>query len=124
MALGPAAMRDGAGTLRYRVTFAERDTTSDEYGNPSTGWVTRFTVAANIIARLGGEAVEAARLAGRQPVTIRVRKSPDTIKITTDWKATDQNGTEYNIRTAIDPSIGTSNHGYYIDMLAETGVAV
>ena len=93
MALGPAAMRDGAGTLRYRVTFAERNTTSDEYGNPSTGWVNRCTVAANIIARLGGEAVEAARLAGRQPVTIRVRKSPETARITTDWKAIDQNGT-------------------------------
>ena len=124
MALGPAAMRDGAGTLRYRVTFAERNTTSDEYGNPSTGWVNRCTVAANIIARLGGEAVEAARLAGRQPVTIRVRKSPETERIKTDWKAVDQNGTEYNIRTAIDPSIGTPDRGYYIDMLAETGVAV
>ena len=114
----------GAGDLRYRVTFAERDTVNDEYGNPSTGWIDRFTVSANIIAKLGGEAVDAARLAGRQPVVIRVRKSPDTVQITTDWKATDDAGHEYNIRTAIDPLIGDSNHGIWIEMAAETGVAV
>jgi len=118
------AVADGAGVLRYRVTFSERDTTSDEYGNPTTGWIDRFTVAAGIFPRLGGEAVDAARLAGRQPVVIRVRKSPDTRKITVDWKATDQNGAEYNVRTAIDPLLGDSRHGFYIDMLAETGVAV
>jgi SPP1 family predicted phage head-tail adaptor len=124
MPSGLAAVNDGAGTLRHRVTFAERNTTQDEYGNPSTGWVDRCTVFAGIFPRLGGEAVDAARLAGRQPVVIRVRKSPDTKRITTDWKATDQAGKEYNIRTAIDPLLGDGAHGFYIDMLAETGVAV
>jgi SPP1 family predicted phage head-tail adaptor len=114
----------GAGDLRYRVTFAERDAVEDEYGNVTTGWTDRFTVSANIIAKLGGEAVDAARLAGRQPVVIRVRKSPDTRRITTDWKATDGEGREYNIRTAIDPLIGDSRHGLWIEMIAETGVAV
>jgi head-tail adaptor len=114
----------GAGDLRYRVTFAERDSVEDEYGNVTTGWIDRFTVSANIIAKLGGEAVDAARLAGRQPVVIRVRKSPDTSLITTDWKATDQAGHEYNIRAAIDPLIGDSQHGFWIEMIAETGVAV
>jgi SPP1 family predicted phage head-tail adaptor len=123
MVLG-LALSDGAGSLRYRVTFAERNTTTDEYGNASTAWAERFTVAANIIPRLGGEAVDAARLAGRQPVVIRVRKSPDTAKITTDWKATDQVGKEYNIRTAIDPALGDGRRGFFIDMIAETGVAV
>ena len=114
----------GAGDLRYRVTFAERDNVSDEWGNVSTGWTDRFTVSANIIAKLGGEAVDAARLAGRQPVVIRVRKTPDTSLITTDWKATDHAGHEYNIRTAVDPMIGDSQHGFWIEMIAETGVAV
>jgi head-tail adaptor len=115
-----------AGDLRYRVKFSERDAIADDgYGNPSTGWIDRFTVHANITpARPGSEAVDAARLAGRQPVTITVRKSPDTVLITTDWKATDTNGAEYNIRSAIDPHLGDSQHGFYIDMLAETGVAV
>ena len=114
----------GAGDLRYRVTFAEPVPTQDEYGTVSGGWVDRFTVSANIIAKLGGEAVDAARLAGRQPVLIRVRKSPDTRLITTDWRATDGEGREYNIRTAIDPLIGDSRHGLWIEMIAETGVAV
>jgi SPP1 family predicted phage head-tail adaptor len=119
-----ATVADGAGTLRYRVTFAERNTSQDEYGNASTAWAERFTVAAGIFPRLGGEAVEAARLAGRQAVVIRVRKSPDTKQITADWKATDQDGREYNVRSAIDPLLGDGGHGFYIDMLAETGVAV
>lgn len=114
----------GAGALRHRVTFAERNTIEDAYGNVSTGWLDRFTVSANIIPRLGGEAVEAARLAGRQPVIIRVRKSPDTVKIKTDWKATDGAGNIYNIRTAIDPYLGDNRFGFFIDMMAESGVAV
>src|SRR5262245_37787646 len=114
-----------AGDLRYRVKFSERDTVNDEYGNPSTGWVDRFTVAANIVPGIGGESIQAARLAGRQPVTIRVRRSTDTMKIRTDWKATNvQDGIEYNIRTAVDPFMGSVEHGKFIEMLAETGVAV
>jgi head-tail adaptor len=118
-------MAAGAGDLRYRVLFSERDDIGDEYGNVSTGWVDRFTVAANITPGVGGEAIQAARLAGRQPVTIRVRRSPDTALIRTDWKATNLgDGTEYNIRTAIDPFQGSVEHGKYVDMLAEAGVAI
>jgi len=115
----------GAGDLRFRVKFSAPDSVNDEYGNPSTGWAARFTVAANITPGIGGETVQAARLAGRQPVTIRVRRSTDTAQIRTDWKATNtQDGTEYNIRTAIDPFQGTVEHGKWVDMLAEAGVAV
>ena len=119
-----SANKTGAGELRHRVTFAERNQVQDEYGNVSTGWLVRFTAAANITPRLGGETVEAARLAGRQPVVIRVRQTPDTRRVTTDWKATDQRGTEYNVRTAVDPYLGDGNRGMWIDMLAESGVAV
>ena len=118
------AQISGAGDLRYRVTFAMRDSTQDEYGNVSTDWVDQFTVSANIAPRMGGETVMAARLGGTQPVVIRVRKSPDTSLITTDWKATDQTGKVYNIRTSVDPLLGDGQHGMYLDMLAETGVAV
>ena len=114
----------GAGELRYRVTFAERDDVEDEYGNVTTGWVDRFTVSANIVPRMGGEAITAARLTGQQPMVIRVRKSPDTALVTTDWRATDQTGKQYNIRTSVDPLLGDGQHGLYLDMLAESGVAV
>lgn len=119
-----SARADGAGDLRHRVRFFERDQVTDDFGNVTTGWLERFTVSANIVPRLGGEAVEAARLAGRQPVVIRVRVSPATVQITTDWKAVDEAGKEYNIRSAVDPMLGDSGHGMFIDMIAETGVAV
>lgn len=115
----------GAGDLRYRVKFSQPNSTSDEYGNVTTGWLDRFTVSANISPRLGGETVEAARLAGRQPVVIRVRRSTDTAQIRSDWKATNEaDGVEYNIRTAVDPFQGTVEHGKWCDMLAEAGVAI
>lgn len=112
-----------AGELRHRVQFSEPDKVSDEYGNVTTGWIARFTVSANIRPRLGGETVEAARLQGRQPMIIRVRQSPDTIRITTDWKATDERGVDYQIRTAVDPDFGSNEHGKWIDMMCEAGVA-
>jgi head-tail adaptor len=118
------ANKTGAGELRQRITFAERNTIEDEFGNVSTGWVTRFTVSADLWPRLGGETIEAARLAGRQPVIIRVRRSPDTKQIKTDWKATDADGNEYNIRTVADGFSGDAGHGMYLDMMAESGVAV
>jgi head-tail adaptor len=115
----------GAGDLRQTLVFAMPDSVTDDYGNVSTGWADQFTVFANITPRLGGETVEAARLAGRQPVIIRVRQSDDTRRIRTDWKATDQaSGTVYNIRTAADPNLGDTEHGKWVDMLAESGVAV
>lgn len=114
----------GAGELRQRVAFARPDQVEDEFGNVSTGWVTMCTVAANITPRLGGETVEAARLTGRQPVVIRVRQSTDTRQIRTDWRATNtETGTVYNIRTATDPNEGDVEHGKWVDMLAEAGVA-
>ena len=120
-----AAPEYGAGAMRYRLKFAERDAVEDEWGNVSTGWIDRFTVSGSITAKVGGEAVDAARLAGRQPVILTVRRSPDTRLVTTDWKATEmESGTEFNIRTTIDPLIGTSQHGIWLEMIAETGVAV
>lgn len=114
-----------ASDFRNRVTFANRVQLTDAMGGTVGEWQDQFTVAARIMPRLGGETVEAARLAGRQPVVIRVRQSTQTRRIATDWRATDaRSGVAYNIRTAIDPDMGNSDHGRWIDMLAEAGVAV
>jgi SPP1 family predicted phage head-tail adaptor len=113
------------GDLRHTMSFSMPDEISDEYGNVSTGWQDMFTVHAQITPRLGGETVEAARLQGRQPVVMRVRYSPDTKQIRTDWRATDaQSGIVYNVRSVTDASMGNSRHGQWIDLLAEAGVAV
>jgi head-tail adaptor len=115
----------GAGDLRQRVTFARPNSVTDAYGNVTSGFEDVFTCSANITPRLGGESVDAARLAGRQPVILRVRQSPDSKQIRTDWKATDQvSGTAYNIRTIADPNLGDVEHGKWFDMLAESGVAI
>jgi head-tail adaptor len=108
------------------MTFAKPDDVTDEYGNVASGWADQFTVAANITPRLGGETVEAARLAGRQVVIIRVRYTDQSRKIAPEWKATDlrEPRTVYNIRSAVDPNLGDGGHGHWIDMLAESGVAV
>jgi SPP1 family predicted phage head-tail adaptor len=118
-------IRGGAGELRYRVKFEAPDQVTDDYGNVTTGWVDKFTVSANITPRLGGETIDAARLAGRQPAIIRVRQSNDTRQIKTDWRCTKMSdGTVYNVRSVVDPAQGDVEHGKYFDMLAETGVAI
>jgi SPP1 family predicted phage head-tail adaptor len=115
----------GGGDLRHTLTFAQPDSVSDGYGNVSTGWQDMFSVHAQITPRLGGETVEAARLEGRQPVIVRVRYSPDTKLIRTDWRATDaHSGIAYNVRSVVDPFLGGAQHGHWIDLLAEAGVAV
>jgi SPP1 family predicted phage head-tail adaptor len=115
----------GAAELRHRVTFAKPNQVADEYGNVTTGWLDMFTVWSNITPRLGGETVEAARLAGRQPAVFRVRQSPDTLAIRVDWKVTDlATGTPYNIRSVNDPHYGDVERGKYIDCLAESGISI
>jgi head-tail adaptor len=84
-----------------------------------------FTTFADIDPRLGGEQILAGRLVGKNFVNITVRQSTLTRQVDTDWKAKDENaGTEYNIRSVIDPFQGDSKHGLYIEMLCEEGVAV
>jgi len=115
----------GAGGLRQVVTFAQPDSVTDEYGNVTQGWADQFTIDANITPRLGGETVEAARLAGRQPVIIRVRQTANTRAIAPDWMATDvRSAVAYNVRAVSDPNLGNNDHGKWIDMLAESGVAI
>ena len=117
-----------AGDLRALVKFSKPDAVSDDFGNVTTGWLDMFTVPANITPLQGTETIDAARLAGRQPVTIRVHRTPDSVAIKTDWRATTIEGPTpagvvYNIRTAVDPHEGDVDHGQWIEMLAEAGVA-
>ena len=79
-----------ASNLKHRLVFQQRIAEGDEYGNEEADFAPQFTVAAELIVpRLGSEAVMAARLEGRQPVTIRVRYSSQTAQIQADWRAVD-----------------------------------
>lgn len=67
----------------------------------------------------GSEAVQAARLAGEQPVLLTVRASSDSRRITTDHRAVNvRTGETYNI-TAVNPTADRAA----IELLATSGVA-
>jgi SPP1 family predicted phage head-tail adaptor len=114
-----------ASELRDKVTFRRRAAVSDGYGNTEGDWADEFTVPARVWPRLGGEQVMAARLAGSQLASITVRQSTQTMQVTTDWMLRDdRKGTEYNIRSIVDPQAHTADRGRILDMLCESGKAV
>ncbi len=76
-----------AGDLVHRVAFATRKPESDGYGNTEGAFVDRYPVWAALIPKVGGEAVQAARLSGVQPYNLTVRDSPEMRQVTTDWRA-------------------------------------
>jgi head-tail adaptor len=111
--------RTGAGRLDQRIAFDQRVEFDDGSGNTVGDWETQFAVAGEIVWQRGGEAVMAARLAERQPLTIRVRKSSDTIRIAPAWRARNiRSGEEFQIRT-----VTPDNSRAMIELLCEAGVA-
>ncbi len=114
--------------MRHRVGFYQRGAASPDvpdYGSgPGYPDIATFITYAKIAPRLGGEAVLAARLEGRNFSNITVRQSSETRAVDVDWKCKDEDsGEEYNIRSVIDPHDGDSDHGLYFEMLCEKGVA-
>lgn len=109
-----------AGSLRHRITFDKRVEVSDAYGNTQAGWAEQFSVRAQVKAKLGGEAVTAARLQSQNTVNITVRASSKTRLIREDWRARDQaEGVEYAIKSIVDPDDG----GAWLELLCQTGTA-
>jgi SPP1 family predicted phage head-tail adaptor len=109
-----------AGELRERVTFQQRSYQSDGYGNSEGDFGDAFTVAARIKPARGAESIQAARLAGREPVVITVRYSSDTAEIRTEWRAYDARSQKYyNIRSIVNPD----EHKAYLDLECDGGVA-
>jgi SPP1 family predicted phage head-tail adaptor len=65
-----------SGTMDRRCLFERRDTTSDAYGNvTSGGWVTLATVWGSLSEKPGREAVNAGRLESSAMATLRIRDS-------------------------------------------------
>ena len=93
-----------AGAMRERVRFAVRDRVDDGYGNTVSGtFVARFERSAQYLMKPGSEAALAARLEGRQPVTMIVRYDRETRAITPGWAAQDaRTGEIYAIQAAAD----------------------
>ncbi|MEO8531019.1 MAG: head-tail adaptor protein [Deltaproteobacteria bacterium] len=95
--------------------------TDDAYGGTVAGWTPEIAdIPAKLIYLRGGETVQAARLAGRQPVVAVVRRTERALAITTDWRMRDvRKAVDYNIR-AIVPT----EDRRYLEITAESGVAI
>lgn len=107
-----------SGQLRDNFIFFKRSQTPDgEVGD----WVEIFSRRAGLTFRDGNEAVIAARLQGKQPAFLLIRKSSETDQITTEWYCKDaRTSTEYNIRAvSFDPV-----NRQYLKLSIESGVAL
>lgn len=110
-----------SGRLRDRIQFEARAEIDDGAGNPVSGdWISRHDCRAHILFLRGSEAVAAARLEGRQPVSIRIRLCRAAREIGPHWRALDpRTGAIYNVTSAGD----MSGNGLFLDILAEQGPA-
>lgn len=110
----------GAGELNQRLRFEARMLVSDDYGNEVGEFEERFVRSAGVTPLKGTESVMGARLQGRQPVVIRVRRDSETAAIAPSWRAVDvRTGTIYQIKAPPADMLGTR---MYLDILAESGV--
>lgn len=79
-----------AENFKHRLKFQRRADLVDDFGNSSSDFADQFEEPAELILpRFGNEAVVASRLAGQQPIIIRVRLNARTAQIRADWRAVD-----------------------------------
>lgn len=115
----PLGRPTAAGHLKHSIAFQTHAVIDDGYGNRRGAFATQFTVRARIEPRLGGEAVLAARLTGRNMANITVRASANTRTVAPEWRAIDsRTGEVWNVRSVIDPD----DRRMFIEMLVEKGV--
>jgi SPP1 family predicted phage head-tail adaptor len=114
-------MKDaGAGAMDYRVAFDAPVRGDNGGGGETLSWAEQLQAFAQFTFLRGGEVVLAARLAGRQPLVVKIRASASAAAIRTDWRMRDvRSGVEYNIR-----SIVPSDDRQFFQLTCESGVAV
>lgn len=119
--------------LYHRVAFDAPDAVADGHGGIETGWNVAGAVEARAHFRFlrGGETVQAARLAGKQPVVVTIRNSTAARAITTGWRMRDLSigalttegewdGPSFNVRSGPVPS----DDRRWLEFTVEGGVAV
>lgn len=113
------AAKLSAGSLYDKITFSTITEVPDGGGGFDLV-LSDFTVRANIRYLRGGETVQAARLTGKQPVVVTVRRSSATQALDTSCQMRDaRTGTEYQIR-----AIAPSSDRQFIEITAESGVTI
>ena len=102
-----------------RFAFERRSTEADGFGTTVGDWLWQFEEYCQLTMRVGGESIQAARLAGQQPASLFVWASSRTREVTTEWRARDSRTDEvWNIRS-VTPSADRS----VIEFLIQRGVA-
>lgn len=112
-----------ASDMYYRVFFDAPSEAPDGYGGVEIGWDTDNAVEAYANFRFlrGGEAVQAARLSGKQPAVVTIHNFADARQITSDWRMRDaRSGKVYQVRT--DPIMTDDRR--FLEVTVESGVAV
>ncbi len=94
-----------AGQLNSLLTFRARTAPVDDgRGNARGAFVDQFQAWADMRLRPGSEVFAAARLEGRVPYSVKVRRNAQTDQITTGWMARDAEGRDYTVQApAPDP---------------------
>ncbi|MCQ0987543.1 head-tail adaptor protein [Jiella marina] len=93
-----------AGRLTERIAFDAVIQTQGEGGGTVSGFEERFVVSARRRYLRGGEGVQAARLEGRRPLVLTIRRSSQSEMITAEWRARDTRSSEvYDIKS-VEPS--------------------
>lgn len=108
-----------AGLLDQRVRFERRGTIADVDGNVVAGpWSTLFTVWGSIRIEAGRELVAQGRLSSPTGAVIRIRRSSQSVQITSDDRAV-VNGEVYAIHSIRDADARRE----MLDLVVESGVA-
>ena len=100
--------------LDHRAEFSLRESIEDDMGGVVHGWEDRFTLWAHIRYLRGSEAVMQARLVSKAPVIITVRRSAQSVGITSEWRAV-VGGVIFDLKEDPRPS----EDGGFMEMLAE-----
>lgn len=117
--------------LFYAVRFDAPMSWDDGHGGVEQGWdpQSEFVARAHFRFLRGGETVQAARLQGRQPVVVTLRRDSDVMQITAGWRmrgdrlnegGPDDANAVYNVRTAPVPT----DDRRFVEVLVEGGVAI
>lgn len=101
--------------LDYRAAFTAPVEAVDADGQVVQSYGEQFTVWCGIQWKRGGEAVMQARMQSRSPAILTVRKTPDTERITSEWRVL-VNGRDFDVKE--DPT--PTDDRAFLEMLAES----
>lgn len=102
----------------HLLSFAQRISSDDGYGNQQGNFEEQFTVWAAIRSRGGSEAIVAARMEGQNILGVYLRSSSQTRQIASDWRMTDtRTGAQYGIKI-----VDTVTDRRFVYLEAQTGI--